>query len=68
MGEEDFDEIEACWESQSRLLRLGFLANDQRPTTGFSEHPLAQEQQHGISYQLAMERASLYLHHRRTFH
>jgi len=32
-----------------------------------SEHPLAQEQQHGISYQLAMERASLYLHHRRTF-
>ena len=32
-----------------------------------SEHPLAQEQQHGISYQLAMERASLYLHHRWTF-
>ena len=31
-----------------------------------SEHPLAQEQ-HGISYQLAMERASLYLHHRRMF-
>jgi hypothetical protein len=32
-----------------------------------SEHPLAQEQQHGISYQLAMERASLYLHHGRAF-
>jgi len=32
-----------------------------------AEHPLAQEQQHGISYQLAMERAALYLHHRRTF-
>jgi hypothetical protein len=31
-----------------------------------SEHPLAQEQQHGISYQQAMERASFSLHHRRT--
>lgn len=31
-----------------------------------SEHPLAQEQQHGISYQQAMERASFYLHHQRT--
>jgi hypothetical protein len=31
-----------------------------------SEHPLAQEQEYGISYQRAMERASFYLHHWRT--
>ncbi len=31
------------------------------------EHPLAQEQQNGITYQSAMERATLRLHHGRTF-
>jgi hypothetical protein len=32
-----------------------------------SDHPLVQEQKHGISYQLAMDRASIYLHHKQTF-
>jgi hypothetical protein len=33
---------------------------------GESEHPLANEQQNGISYQQALQRASFYLHNWRT--
>lgn len=50
-------------------LRIDLQPVGTRPLFCIEElaHPLAQEQQNGISYQAAMERASYHLHHRRMF-